>query len=241
VLSWNCPYCRATHVEGRADARDLIPPEAVIVFAVTRHEAAEALARWQRDETPLDDLSEPAGLYLPVWMLSFGGIVRWNGLEREPFDFDSRHPTPVSGDLTILERHALVCATQPLPAALQPLLDDFDLSKLVPYDPRLLSDWPAETYRLTLDEATPAARRIVIAAIKAVSKDELPGIQNIEMRFNRLGVDSYKLLLLPFWVARFGPGDARRLAMVNGQTGTVAADADAGGLLASLSRLLGGG
>jgi hypothetical protein len=240
VLSWNCPYCRATHVESRPESRDLIPPEAVIVFAVAAHEASDALSRWQRDETPLDGLSEPAGLYLPVWSFSFGGSVRWSGLEQEPFDIESKHPARVSGDLTILERHAFVCATEPLPPALQPLLDDFDRSKLVPYNPRLLSDRPAETYRLTLDEATLHARRLVIAGIKASSSEELPGIRNVEMSFTRLGVDSFKLLLLPFWIARFGPADARRLAMVNGQTGRVAADAESGGFLASLSRLLGG-
>jgi hypothetical protein len=63
------------------------------------------------------------------------------------------------------------------------------------------------------------------------------------MSFSRMGVDAYKLLLLPFWVARFGDrfgdNDDRRLAMVNGQTGAVAADVETGGFLASLSRLFG--
>jgi hypothetical protein len=243
VLSWTCPYCHAVHVDSQPEGRELIPPEAVIPFGIPRHDAADALDRWQRDETTLSGLDDLAGLYLPVWMFSFGGLVDWRGVEHEPLDFQSKQPTPVSGELTLLERHALVCATAPLPATLQPLLESFDLTKLVPYDPKFLADWPAETYRLTLDEATISARRVAIAAIKESAPEELSGVQRLEMSFSRMGVDAYKLLLLPFWVARFGDrfgdNDDRRLAMVNGQTGAVAADVETGGFLASLSRLFG--
>jgi hypothetical protein len=98
-----------------------------------------------------------------------------------------------------------------------------------------------EVYQVTLEEASLPARRRAIAAIREEAGAELPAIDHLEMNFGRLGVDRFKLLLLPVWIAQIATPGGPRLAIVNGQTGRAAADLPPGGFLSWLKQLWSGG
>jgi hypothetical protein len=99
----------------------------------------------------------------------------------------------------------------------------FDLSAIVPYDSLRVAGHPTVAYGLTLDQASIPARRQAVDAlgkqVETDAKEAHPGLGEVRVTFGRLGIDSFKLLLLPFWTAEIGAGDRRRLLIVNGQTG----------------------
>jgi hypothetical protein len=110
----------------------------------------------------------------------------------------------VSGSRAVLDLHSLVCATNRIPETLHQCLDEFDLTGLVPYDTRYLADWPAETYGITLENASLIARRIALAKFRTKAQTDIEGVRELEMNFNRVGIDSFQLLTLPFWTGRVG-------------------------------------
>lgn len=132
-----------------------------------------------------------------------------------------------------------MCATSSLPETLHESLDGFDLGRLLPCDGRYLADWPAETYDITLEDASRIARRIALATIRTKVQGQLEGIRDLEMNFGRAAVDSFQLLLFPFWIGRLNHPHGGHFAFVNGQTGSCSATIPRRRLLRWIDRLLG--
>jgi hypothetical protein len=222
ALSITCPFCASVYVIDQVETRNVVLPEALIPFGVTASDALRAVRAWQERLGDASAVMSSSGLYFPAWMLTFAGEVRWSGVERRVLDFGHDRSDPVTGRWPVSGCSVLVAASERLPAARHGAMDAFDLDRLVPYDPRYLADWPAETFRVSLEEAAVAARRKAVSRLHAHvlrSLDRHEGL--VDMSFARLAVDSFKLLLLPIWIARLGSPDEVRTAIVDGQTGTV--------------------
>jgi hypothetical protein len=70
-------------------------------------------------------------------------------------------------------------------------------------------------------------------------RKELENVTGLEMAFSPVGVDRFKLLLLPFWIAEGGPAEARRRIFINGQSGAIGQDTRRPGLLSLIAKLTG--
>ena len=171
-------------------------------------------------------------------MLTFAGSVRWTGYDQERRGFASRL-VQTSGEYPVLDQVALVCATPRLPEPLPHMVDEFDLSALTPYDPRQLAGYPAATYQITLDEASTVGRQKALKALRPAVTEDVGQIVRLEMTFAHIDVDTFKLLLLPFWTAQIGSADQRRLVFVNGQTGAIGQNERKPGLMSWLAKLTG--
>jgi ribosomal protein S27AE len=233
IHSLSCPFCGSVRVGSKAEPRERIAPDAIVPFGSALADVLHAL----KSETPGDPTSGPFAVYLPVWVFNFTGSVHWTGYKQEQHGYESRRK-PASGDYTVIEQKTLVRATHALPESFGNLVDGFDLAALVPYDPRQLAGYLAATYDISLDEASMSARPRTFDALRQKVKQSLSEVLDLEMSFERMGTDSYQLLLLPFWSAQTGPENARRLLFINGQTGEIAPDNSSHGLLSWISRLL---
>jgi hypothetical protein len=234
IQSCTCPFCGSVHVNPDAESREFITPAAMLPFGHAAPDVLETL----RSEISQEPASGPLPVYIPVWMFTFVGTVRWTGDEHDQERFGSQ-PEKISGDYAVIDQVALVCGTARLPEPLQHLVDTFDLSALRACDPRQLAGYPVATYQLTLDEASVVGRRKALKALDAAVREELGDIPHLEMTFARVGVDTFMLLLLPFWIAQYGPPDERRLVFVNGQTRTIGQNAQEPGLIARIARWAG--
>ncbi len=239
ALSLTCPYCVSVHVVNQPDTRDVILPDALIPLTVTRNEAQRAMQECLRREGIQRPIIAPVGLYTPVWMFRFTGEMLWTGVQDESLDFESGGSTRSSGSWPVIDDHALVCATTSLPETLHESLGGFDLGRLLPYDGRYLADWPAQTYDITLEDASRIARRIVLATIRTKAQGQLEGIRDLEINFGRAAVDSFQLLLFPFWIGQLSRPHSGHFAFVNGQTGSCSATIPRRPLLRWIDRLLG--
>lgn len=217
TLSFTCPYCASVYVTEQTEVRKLVPPEGVIPFAVTQDRARRAVIEWLTEEE-LDAASVVSlnGIYLPMW--TFDIDVARKG---------RRH----------LEDDVLAPASNTLLQDLASAVGSFQLDELVPYDPGYLADWPAETYDISVADASIKAR----AKARALAAERLgKRIEDFGPGVARLSVMSFKLIIVPLWIVRYLYKEERQYTvLVNGQTGVVHGEKPSRGILGWLSRLTG--
>jgi hypothetical protein len=103
----------------------------------------------------------------------------------------------------------------------------FSLSDLVPYNESYLADWPAEVYEISVSDASLVARRRVLEKTRRLVQTRvdatLRNVRDLQLNTGGVVVESFKLVLLPVWVARYRHEDTVYHVLVNGQTGKVRA------------------
>src|SRR5205085_1021279 len=186
VQSLSCPFCGSVHVNAEADPREVIPPTAIVPFVRTAAEALDTLHTEMKDEPS----ASPSAIYLPAWMFTFGGSVRWTGYEQDREGLAS-HLVRTSGDYAVLDQTALVSASRRLPESLQHLVDDFDLSAVSPYEARRLAGYPVVAYDVTLDEASIVGRRKALEAVRPAVREDLAETLGLEMTFSHVDIETF--------------------------------------------------
>ncbi len=119
----------------------------------------------------------------------------------------------------------LVPASRGFTAELSGAYSDFDTNALIPYSAELLAGYTTEVYQVPLAEASVAARQRTLQEAKRYEqRTSLAGKKHRDFVMNSAGmtVDSYKLVLLPLWLAGYSYREQTFPAAINGQTGTVA-------------------
>jgi hypothetical protein len=147
------------------------------------------------------------------------------------------------GSHLVSEDDILVPASHRLPAEL--LMEEaecFVLKDTLPYDETYLADWPAEVYQISVSDASLVARRVALQkARKFVStrvSASLGNVQELQLNSSGIVIESYKLILLPLWVARYRHEETIYHVLVNGQTGKVRAQMPHGRLRRFLDSLI---
>lgn len=238
MLSSSCPYCRSAYVVEETEVQELISPEGVIPFAVSRKEAHRAALRWLKAEelSTRSLIAPPTGVYFPVWTFDVGGEILWRCLEYA----DDRW-VPRTGTKVVYKDDLVVPASHALPASLGEILSEFRLDEIVPYDPAYLADWPAETYEISVSDASLVARqRTFTEAREKILRGFFRQIRDLKLSSTRLIIESFKLVLLPLWIAHCRDEKKKRYTIVvNGQTGTVRGEKPPQGLRKLWSWLMG--
>jgi DNA-directed RNA polymerase subunit RPC12/RpoP len=237
TISQNCPYCASPHVVEQAETRELIPPEGIVPFAVTQEDAQRAAMEWYRANgfKVLSVNALPSGIYLPVWTFDVGGEIPWTCLVEEKDAW-----VPHSGSEIVYENDMLVAASHTLSKSLTEEIDVFPLTRLAPYDPRYLADWFAETYQISVSDASLVARwRILDEQRRKIEVNIGEAFKDLTISSTRLIFESYKLILVPLWIARYRYEQKWYNVVVNGQTGEVRAEKPRQGIGGWLADLLG--
>ena len=234
-LSITCPHCGSTHVVDQVETRDLVPPTAVVPFAVEREAARQAAEAWAQEHKA--HVAPPLGVYLPVWAFDLSGQAPWAGQRHDMF---SDRPVPETGVELVLENDVLVSARRAPPAGFERLLAGLDTGTLATYDPAFLADWPAETYDVSVSDAALEARAQTLGRVRKRLTSRLAGqVSGLQVRSDGFNVDSFQLLLVPVWIARLDEGE--HAVLVNGRSGEAVGPQAPGGLRHWLAAWLGRG
>jgi hypothetical protein len=232
ILSIGCLYCGTNATIQQARSRDLVPPDSIVPLSVTREEARHLVESADKTRSARD----VSGGYVPIWVFSFAGQVDWTGLAHRQFG-DSDRPEVVDGTYTVLDMSVPVFGSSRLAEFADLVLPHFDFAKAVPFDEKYLTGWPAESYDITLELASVAARPRAIEKTRAEviesTRDEATGIK---VSTGSLGIDTFRLVLAPVWLV--SSADDRPSLVVNGCTGQVYAKSGPG-ILDRLRRSLG--
>lgn len=238
MISRVCSFCGTPYVIEQTGTRDLIAPEGIVPFAVSREHAQRAALSWY-DNNKFKILSVaalPGGIYLPAWTFDIGGLIEWSCVTEV-----NDKLLPQSGSTLADENDLLVSASHTLSPGLTKEIDNFPLHRLVPYDPRYLADWAAETYTIEVGDASLVARSRVLAKSQPLVRASITNqYEHLQLSTLKLVIDSYKLILLPFWIARYRFEGKWYNVVINGQTGNVHGEKPARGISGWLAGLVGG-
>jgi hypothetical protein len=243
VLSLTCSYCGSAHVVELSEARQLISPEGLIPFNVSEQEARRAFHRWLNSKKlrGKTQVTRVRGLYLPAWTYDLSGEIRWqcyvereestinvNGLYVSFGSSKSRRKVREEGSHLVVENDIMIPASHKLPADLIiKEAERFELNDVVPYDEGYLADWPAEVYEISVSDASLVARRVALEKARRFVKTrvsaKLENHRDLQLNTGGVIIESFKLILLPIWVARYRHEGKVYHAIVNGQTGDVRA------------------
>jgi len=231
-LAKQCAFCGSTNVLVEDNRRTFEQPDGFLPFKINEQQAADAIHKAQhsglrglktwwtgKEHKPV----ELQSVYLPFWV--FDGIVEVRAWTAGGFD----QPAPSGGatptaDMMVFDNLLFSAVKVPPPAFLGRTFP-FELEALVPYEPRLLADWPAALYHLDVEVAVEDAYDAMIALarrrVRPLAAPESSGYAHLRRSF-QVSSTTYQLVLLPAWVALVQYEDKRSLALVNGQTGKVA-------------------
>jgi Zn finger protein HypA/HybF involved in hydrogenase expression len=216
TLSLACPYCDSVYVVEAAETHEIVPPQGVIPFTVSHDEAKKALREWfQKHNVERPRVSPIEGAYIPVWTFDISGPLKWSCMVREGDQWVQR-----TGEHFTLQDDVLVPASNNLPHGLTEHFNEFDLTTLVPYDNRYLADIPAERYQITVADASLKARGMVMKTLRKRPERFAQVMEYRDFKLSARGglaVQSYKLVLLPLWIAHYKVEDEVYDVTINGQ------------------------
>jgi hypothetical protein len=229
-----CPFCGSNQVIEQDAVGSFIQPDGLIPFTLDERDVIAALRR--AIDAPLEKL---AGLlddnrvrsaiidavFVPFWVfdviVSIRRTVRDLRMEqlgrfgagavqpREEHFSDALFNLPVAG-------------IRDVDASLLRQIDEFDFSRVRPYEPGLLAKQPASLYDVDFDAASLSARSRASEHMRQKHQTEEYDRQRKVSVFAQVESMSFSLLLLPIYIVTLKERDGdRRPALVNGQTGVV--------------------
>ena len=218
-LSATCPYCGSAYVVRSPQSRELIDPHLILPFTLDENQAGRALRGWLKEQKLADhpqiQVERMAAIYLPAWSFEIAGQVPWTCLVEDRRD----HWVPETGSEMVYHAGVVVPASAHLSPDCAEELRAFDLKQAVPFDERYLADWPAETYQVSVGDASLEARSWTYEFEKQSARQRM--LRPVrDLTFNSLGiaVESFQLALLPLWLGHYRLGAERYEVVVNGYT-----------------------
>jgi DNA-directed RNA polymerase subunit RPC12/RpoP len=247
ALSDRCQFC-GNPVVADLTAGEQIVPEAVLPFAVDRHGMREALRKWVRSRwfapSTLKKVTEAEttkGTYLPHWTYDSRTVSDYVGERGEHYYETETYTETVNGQTVTRTRQVqrtawypasgtvhrdfddvLVTATQQVPTKHLEKLDPWPLTDAVPYEPSYLSGYQALRYDTEPETGLETAKSKMAPVIRGDCERDIGGdeqrVRSVDTSYFDL---TFKLMLLPVWIACYLYAGKTFQVLVNGRTGEV--------------------
>ena len=229
-LSAVCVYCGSPHVVNLEKSKDLIAPDGIVPFAFDQKHAVQLLIKYVEENQikPEKQVEQPRGLYLPLWTFDLGGAIDYTGevVDESDIGFGRRQPKLIE----VHDNYPLLIHDVPIPASRKcsarfvRLIPTFDLKAVQPYDPRYLSDWPAELYDIPMADASLDARSQTLSLVKRDLPSKAGLIKLISTSSANMTIDLFRLNFLPVWMTEIWLENRSHLVLISGQNDTVQSD-----------------
>lgn len=241
-----CDFCGSPELLDYEEIKAPIRPQAVLPFKVDHDQAREALRRWCagrwlaprgfKDRARFDRIR---GIYLPYWTFDARVHCRWTA------DSGTYHYTNESyrdrggrtrtrrvrhvrwqssaGELDHVFDDAPIPGTRGMDRGLLKRLEPFATANLAPYSTAYLSGFVVEHYQVVLIEAAQSAREAMNEQLRELCGRQVPGdtFRNLQIEPEYSG-QTFKHILLPFWLLAYVHGGKSYQAIVEGHTGRIA-------------------
>ncbi len=199
-LSMTCPYCKSVYVKIIPDTDTYTGPSAIFPARLTKKAALNSLQKWfiQRDDPRSSIQPVMTGVYLPIWWFELGGLLHYSYMVSEK----NKPAKKIQGSHPILRQDVCVPACKHHREELEQIIDTLNFQDMLDYRPEYVADWLAETYQVTLAEASLIARQIAFKLEKAQANLSIPNIaEDISYSSHEMFVVLYQLVLYPVWIA----------------------------------------
>lgn len=246
-----CPYC-ASNIVLDAGRHRRLKPQALIPFAIDRRQAVEAFDQWVKGlwfapgalSSRARRSERLRGIYVPHWTYDSFTQSRYSGMRGVNYVVPETYTvvengrtvtrtrmvtrirwTPVRGRVSRDFDDVLVVASQTLPFSLAQQLRPWPLGDLQAYQPDYLSGFRSEIYQLGLREGFARACDQMAPVIRRDVRRDIGGdhqrITHLNTQYDDI---TFKLLLLPMWIASFKYNHKTYRFLVNAITGRVAGE-----------------
>lgn len=243
-LSDACPFCGAAIVV-EPDAAAMITPEAVLPFGLSQEQALESFREWIGSRwfapTSLKALAAHEGIqgtYLPHWTFDSESTTMYRGQRGDYYyttetytDSEGRDRTrqvrhirwyPAYGSVQRIFDDIIVPAVTSLPADRLTKLEPWDLPQVTRYRPEYLAGFQTLRYEVAPPDGFERFKGAVRPTIERDCRDHIGGDeQRLESTETDWGSVTFKLLLLPAWLAAYRYHDRAWQVMINARTGEV--------------------
>ena len=252
VITEKCPYCLTFLQNQPTVAKEMVPPESVLPFALDLRNARQAFEKWMeglwfapRRMMKFSSLGQLSGIYVPYWTYDANTQTYYSGQRGDNYqdtewytqtlsDGTTRSATrmvtrirwsPASGEVRHFFDDVLICASKSIRADLIQCINDWKLRKLEPFSPAYLSGFRTERYAVGLQDGFTKSKVTMEQEItRLVCRDIGGNHQRIDDKKSRYSAITFKHLLLPVWLAVYRYNGKTFQILVNGRSGTVAGD-----------------
>jgi predicted RNA-binding Zn-ribbon protein involved in translation (DUF1610 family) len=248
VTSVECPFCGSSAVLEQETDADVIRPESVVPFKISRDFALRNYRTWLgRGIFRPGDLARRAargqiyGVYIPFWTFDAEAFSRWWADAGYYYYETETYTTTENGDRVTKTREVrktrwepeqgrhkghyddvLVYATNSLDQEILERIYPYNTKELAPYAPEYLSGWRAEQYQINLQEGWQIGQEKIEDYERDACVELIPGDTYRNLNVETAIADvTFKHALLPVWIASYRYNDKVYRYMVNGQTGKV--------------------
>ncbi len=214
-----CPFCGSTSVAPAAENDQIMVPNAVIPFSISKDQVQDLFIGYLKNKKLLKKgvldckLENVVGIYLPFWTFdaytassytAYRYIVgkenneQFTGSWYQGFD-----------DIPIFASDRI---SNPFISKVQ----DFDFTRAVPYSSKYLAGIPAERYTLGLNEGWERTKKLITEKIRR-------GIRSTRCYGEKIYTNYYNVkfrcLMAPVYLAKYNYGKKSYFVAINGQNG----------------------
>ncbi|WP_198153678.1 hypothetical protein [Catenuloplanes japonicus] len=249
-ISDRCQFCGAPLV-ATTDAADQVVPEAVLPFAVEKSAVREHLKGWVKTRwfapSQLKKVTEAEtahSTYLPHWTFDSSTWSYYNGQRGDYYYVTETYTetvngesqtrtrqvrktrwTSVSGQVSRAFDDVLVAGTTHVTPKHLDALEPWPLGAAEPYRPEFLAGHETLRYDVEPEAGFGVARGRMDDQIRDDCRRDIGGD---EQRVHEVNTDyrdlTFKLMLLPVWIAAYLYAGKTYTVLVNGRTGEVAGE-----------------
>ncbi len=248
-----CAFCGSGRVVERPSATNLIRPESVVPFQISREQAVARFREWigggwfrPNNLKHAGQLAKISGAYLPFWTYDAFVSSHWSAeagyhyYETETYtetDSEGNHVQktrqvqrtrwePAAGYREDFFDDELVCASKGLPPNLIRGVCPYSLESLAPYETSFLAGFAAEEYQVDLRGGWDEAKGRMDSEVESRCAGDVPGDTHRYLSVQAaFSQMTFKHLLLPIWVAAYLYNNQTYRFLVNGQTGKASGEA----------------
>jgi Zn ribbon nucleic-acid-binding protein len=231
-LSTRCSFCGSNHIIEKDALDSFQQPDGLIPFSISRDYAGDAIKErlqgWsERIKGWFDnnkvERATLEGIYLPFWVFDSIIDITRTIIDRRTSQGRVAQTQPFTREnIAEMYNNLTVCAITSPPTNLTSKLGQWDLNRMVNYEPELLAKYPAQLYNIDFDKASLEARSVISRHMR--EKYGQRRSEDVQVNiFSAVKQMSFQLALMPVWVATLIEEDGDiRVGLVNGQNGTVA-------------------
>ena len=221
-----CPFCGSTSVTPAAENPQIMAPQSVIPFSISRDMAQQcfsdlmhrkhALRRGVAD-SKLEDL---IGIYIPFWTFDALTVSYFTA-----YHYVSKVKIYNYGTWTQYFDDLIFFASDKFRNPFTSKVLNYDFAKAVPYSPEYLAGIPAERYTIGLNEAWERSKKQMPEKIEHSIRRKHGFFNFIESVVTNYYNVRFRYLLVPMYFARYRYKKHRFPVVINGQTGKTFCDA----------------
>ena len=217
-----CPFCGSTSVTPAAENSQIMAPQAVIPFGISKEQTQLCFENFINSSHVASKkvygckLENVTGIYLPFWTYDTLTVSNYFAHHSET-KYTPRQE--FRGILNQFYDDLVIYGSDKIRNQNIKKVQDFDFQRMVPYSPKYLAGIPAERYTVGLNDGWERAKEQIRAKIRRTLQRKFFMKAAIDAIYTSYYNVKFRYVLAPIYLATFTCGKKTHSVAINGQTG----------------------